>query len=357
MWPNFEITAAVLADLELTADGQSTPRLHLYRSLLGTWTKVQLGHVIPVEEHATIFLKSLNVSVCYDFDHHLEAASKLSQPLHFRHNLHRERSHVAAQLDHQLVLTSRMASKRKGKGLASKHLLSSPEALPSRKRLLPLHGFDALSPSTQFTVTPSPSNHRIKTEVHDSESDLQSRRPRQPLAKTEVQDPTSDFQSRRPRRQPPRQLTPTVISIDDTDSDTYLPTNPTTRHSPIIITSSSDSSSKKHVGQKTWPADYHAIDIVNCFVACDELDGKQVADIFYEHFGLPFRKTTFYDHRARWVAASQQAKDQAIKSGRTQAGLWSKFMASNPAVNAKKKAAKKRLTRQESTSVEEDSSA
>jgi hypothetical protein len=102
----------VLADLEITSYGSGTPRVHLYRSLLGTWTKVQQGHVIPVKEHATILLKALNVSVCLDFDRHVDAASQVSNPLRFRHNLQRERLHIASQKEHRFVSAVTPARKR-----------------------------------------------------------------------------------------------------------------------------------------------------------------------------------------------------------------------------------------------------
>jgi hypothetical protein len=122
-----------------------------------------------------------------------------------------------------------------------------------------------------------------------------------------------------------------------------------THTSPILITSGSDN--EPHKKRKSWPADYYAVDIVSCFEACEppkgkKVDDKKVAEIFHRHFDAKFPKSTFYAHRTRWKIAPQAARDKALAGGQTPAGLWVKFMQENPAADAKKKAAMKRINRQ-----------
>jgi hypothetical protein len=85
----------------------------------------------------------------------------------------------------------------------------------------------------------------------------------------------------------------------------------------------------KHVlkGPK-WPADFFAVDIANCIDETDKTDDARVDSVFEKHFGqwAPYKRSTFYDHRGRWQAASLEDKNAALLAGRTEAGRWAHFM-------------------------------
>lgn len=102
---------------------------------------------------------------------------------------------------------------------------------------------------------------------------------------------------------------------------------------------------------KIWPTEFYAVDIVEGFRFIQDMMalGSIIEDAFDIQFeGIPYVKTTYNDHLRRWTSASQAAKDKALAAGRSPAGLWSKFMAANPAPYAARKAAKKRMRNAES---------
>ena len=106
----------------------------------------------------------------------------------------------------------------------------------------------------------------------------------------------------------------------------------------IVINGDSDDGSTR-----TWPADFYAVDIISCYTDCDH-SRTSAQEVFRNYFpDVPFRRSTFYEHRQRWKAAPQAMRDDAIAKGRTASGLWSVFMRKNPAKHAKTKAANKHL--------------
>ncbi|KAF8910007.1 hypothetical protein CPB84DRAFT_1842675 [Gymnopilus junonius] len=103
---------------------------------------------------------------------------------------------------------------------------------------------------------------------------------------------------------------------------------------------------KVKTGPKSWPADFHAIDIANCLQEIESSDHKETVQvIFKQHFVLPFRSSTFYDHQDHWKRASLATKDAFMLAGQTEAGLWVHFMAANPARDAALKAAHQWIAR------------
>ena len=68
-----------------------------------------------------------------------------------------------------------------------------------------------------------------------------------------------------------------------------------------------------HFRRKTvWSRDFYVVDIVDYFL----VDGKQLGEIFAARFlGATFRRSTYYDNKKRWLAASQLIKDNALEAG------------------------------------------
>jgi hypothetical protein len=97
---------------------------------------------------------------------------------------------------------------------------------------------------------------------------------------------------------------------------------------------------------KMWPSEFHAVDIIEGFEFIDQMvvPGTTIEDAFSFQFGgICYVKTTYNDHLRRWQSSSQSAKDKVLTADHTRKGLWSNFMAKNPAPYAARKAAKKRL--------------
>ncbi|KAF8879156.1 hypothetical protein BD779DRAFT_1423991, partial [Infundibulicybe gibba] len=97
VWPNFIITPDVIADADLLNNFDTPKYLYLYRISLGTWTKIKPGHVIAVDTHHHIFLRSPNVKECEGMEKLLAASTK-SATSHFRLNLQAERADVKMRL-------------------------------------------------------------------------------------------------------------------------------------------------------------------------------------------------------------------------------------------------------------------
>jgi len=113
---------------------------------------------------------------------------------------------------------------------------------------------------------------------------------------------------------------------------------------------------KPNPGPKSWPADFYAVDIANCLKEIQRPNNKKVQVIFEQHFAVPFKSSTFYDHQDRWQRASLDTKETFLLAGQTEPGLWVHFMATNPARDAALKAARRREARkmiQEKLSLEE----
>ena len=63
------------------------------------------------------------------------------------------------------------------------------------------------------------------------------------------------------------------------------------------------------------------------FKKCREESNKQcpVAQIFSEHFGTKFVRSTFYDHCRHWMSVHPSARKRYIDYGHTEKGHWSVF--------------------------------
>jgi hypothetical protein len=77
-----------------------------------------------------------------------------------------------------------------------------------------------------------------------------------------------------------------------------------------------------------WPADFHVVEIVAGFKACDKARraGKNVGKTFTALFDVPFKRSTYYANRRRWDSAPKAVRDKFVASGKTEAGLWTEFM-------------------------------
>ena len=90
------LSANVLAEVDLLKGSVPEARVNLYNTTIGTWTKVQVGHVITLKDRDHVFLKGLQVSDCPGFDN-LLSDSQSRRP-HFMNNLPQERAFVRKEL-------------------------------------------------------------------------------------------------------------------------------------------------------------------------------------------------------------------------------------------------------------------
>ena len=91
-----------------------------------------------------------------------------------------------------------------------------------------------------------------------------------------------------------------------------------------------------------FPSSFYTIDIHYAF-GFQRQGEVTVESQFNSFFQVVFRASTFYDHKARWLAAPQDARDKMVAAGYSDKGKYSVFMAAYPAKDAELKATKRKL--------------
>ncbi|KJA22379.1 hypothetical protein HYPSUDRAFT_202183 [Hypholoma sublateritium FD-334 SS-4] len=302
-WPHFEINQDILEDLDLA----TTRRLKLFDMRLGVWTTIQLPHTVTVSEQLfSIFLKPSNLVSTKDLPRY--AAFPKHPVPHMRTNLAGERAYIKDRMSNRELQA--LSSRTPKVSTTPREPYMASTALT---KVVPLFIGPKLPKKRKIYTT---SSEEIADSTDDEDEDLQS--------------PT-----------PVRRLF-------------VLPSPSVRRHSDDHIKQEdllSGSSAQVPALSKTWPGDFHVVDIVSCFKESADASksGKKVKDIFERHFPVPFKRSTFYENRGRWDHAPLQAKQQALDAGCTSAGLWSTFMGTNRAPRAELKAAR-RISSRASTS-------
>jgi hypothetical protein len=124
---------------------------------------------------------------------------------------------------------------------------------------------------------------------------------------------------------------------------------------PIILSSDSDTRTPSTSAKKlVWPHNFYTVDIAACFLACEDSVGSKTEQVFKTFFPIPFRQSTFHENWDHWRSAPPAAKEDALKAGHTSARLWIKFALKNPAPQAQKKAAHRKLACTGSNSSQEN---
>ncbi|KAG1839961.1 hypothetical protein DFJ58DRAFT_733058 [Suillus subalutaceus] len=85
--------------------------------------------------------------------------------------------------------------------------------------------------------------------------------------------------------------------------------------------------------------------LIDVFEAAIIDDGRSLKMMFEEVYGpnVRFCASTFSDHLKRWKAAPPSSRVEIIEAGKTDDGLYSKFMKENHAPGGEVKAARKCL--------------
>lgn len=333
-------------------------RFNIYRFNLGHWTTVKLNHVIELKDTPRVFIKAIHVQDCQDFLKFLLLSSpSFATSPNIRTNLAGERAYVKKKMvDHELSQT------KKTRFLQNKHSLS-PESFsstPKRQRILSEEASTPSSipetplPAPKFTRKWISSSKRVVKkkilaatqerelmESYDSDSGLEFTDPfpfSDPFPVPSISQSTSAGSGSTPSKT--SSITPSLQVIIKREE-----VNPTNPLEPFVIPSTRVSKIKR----PRWPADFFAVSIVNFFDQIeDNASDRKVRSLFEQHFGqwVPFKKTTFYEHRRRWETATPDAKHAVLAAGHTQAGCWINLMSTTPAPRAHIKAARRRNTQQ-----------
>lgn len=314
-------------------------RFNIYRPSLGIWTVISLGYVVEVTENSRIFVKSMDVQHCKNLAEH---TITLTSQFRGRLDVTRERAYTR-----QRLLQDELANLSPS--------TSSSQVTPKRKA----RHDDELSPSLKRT------RHRLTAWSPDtSGSDMQvCPFSWDGFAKQALPTPTTS------KGQEPH--TPSTNTTELHHSDSEIEHYPHTIHlpcsrEPVAV---NDSSPPPHfqsnVAQqplvaactKTWPTDFYVFEIVKGFEEIEQLSrlkGFNIKKAFETHFSLPYARSTFYEHKARWTSSSPHTKASALAAGSTSSGLWRSFMVDNPAPRAATKAARRRVRRVEDQLVDSD---
>jgi hypothetical protein len=281
----------------------------LFRQNLGYWTTVKVNHVIDVTPASPqVFIKTAGIRYCKGLANFVKPLSTVSPDL--RMNLAGEQAYVRRKM-------------------IECEISQSPAPLPRKK-----HRCDA-----------------------DNSPTTPSKRPRLHLDGTPTTAPVRHLQ---PLLLPNPLYTRKLARPQDNDvlnAKSFFLSSPCTDIQQEDELDQPSSLLPSSSVCKSWPVDFYAIDIANCFQEIQSpTNKKKVRAIFEQHFAVPFKSSTFYDHQDRWKQASLDTKETFLLAGRTEAGLWVHFMAVNPARDAALKAARRREARkmiQEKLSLEE----
>jgi hypothetical protein len=338
IWPHFILTRSVLNDLDFRSD--STTVL-LHRPSLGTWTRVREGHVILVDTQNRIFLRDVGVKQALNFDQLI----KEQKPLHFRSNLPHERSSVRRD-----TTRKKAALRWMDVSSASEDASEVTSSAKTRvKRKLKQGSTSVTTHTSQVTSEqsdpPSPVRLQKRLRIH----------PNQPADPREVAETAAQKRLRIHKRlhihpsQPADSREVIEVSSGSSGSDiegTDLPPLPSRvlllpqiKTEPLSPRGSPAMSSSGSVKKIVWPRDFYVADIVDCFIACENVDGSRVGHIFTAHFNTTFRRSTYYENKDRWQSAPQSVKDIAIEAGHSTEGLWSTFLTKVPSRRKKRVAA------------------
>ena len=330
-WPLFPLTPAILHDTDLMLPGEQQARFKRYNPSIHTWSKVLVGHIITLKAGEHIFLKGYDVNNCQDFDR-LLSASQESEP-HFFKNLSHEHAYVRRTLKEKKVWKARnilSSDEEEDQSQASSKITPRPLTLPRRFKAEPsdftfgLVASDSDPTSHQTATSP---HHVIKVEptfIDLTMSDADDVAPMDDVmpAPTKKKRTCSSLS---PSPSTPRSShvmpAPTKKKCARSFSSPS-PSPSTPRSSPNETEESSDDS------PPAWPAAFYVVDIVRGFEKCDEArrERRSVEKAFFKCFKVPFRSTTFYNHRRNWDNASAASRDTALHAGHTSAGLWTAFL-------------------------------
>ncbi|KAG1856324.1 hypothetical protein C8R48DRAFT_675115 [Suillus tomentosus] len=294
-WPHLSLSEEVLSMMGLAATSVnkgvgSASIIQVWNHSRREWRGVQPGYLITVVEGQPVLLKSPNITDCVDLDScirrindsppnirtHLAAeCAAVHADLHNHNNAlpdpndvvfrpHVKLSTSPLELEVEALLLS------KGKGKAKRPADRSPSALSNQSfRAKPSPTYSAYSIPSFGTPSPPPKPKRLVRRRGSSTAHA-------------------------------RVSLGMLFNPIDIDDDV-----------------------------KVWPGDFYACDIAKCFTLCGAVGKRRqgVGAVFQKMFSASYVSTTFHVHRKRWEDAPATVTNRFVKAGRTEAGLWSKFMA------------------------------
>ncbi|TFK49845.1 hypothetical protein OE88DRAFT_1646242 [Heliocybe sulcata] len=271
-----------------------------------TWFTICIGHTVDVRAYKQhLFLHATSVTKCLDLSH-LYGAAMVEMKPHLRLHLPEERRAVRRASESLSVYSEASSSKGRRDDDSGDWPRRKFRAVSSPTSPVGL-GLSLGSRLTSFSPSLSPSSMPLSWSPSPSAME--------PLRLPAVEHETTALL-------PPAAAD--VVSHHEFAGDSLSPAS--------------------FAYFRRWPQDFHACDIQSAFVELNVLarHGHAIGTAFTQRFGVPFKSSTFYDHRDRWLSASQEVRDNAVKAGLTEAGLWSAFMKLTSGNESDRKARKKK---------------
>ncbi|KAG2125124.1 hypothetical protein DEU56DRAFT_962893 [Suillus clintonianus] len=320
-WPHLSLDHGVISLMGLAAasiDGGvgAASIIHIWNHQRREWRGVQPGYLVTVIEGQPVLLRNTNVTQCVDLDSCIRSIN--DSPPNLRSHLAADRAAVREELrQHHNVLPA------PNEVLFHAHSRSQPQpqmgTLPSElevEALLLSKGKGKVKPSSQASPSPPPS--RQPSASYSGYSIPSFGTPSPPPKFSIVRRRRSP---RSPSSSPPRTRRKPL------ERATARPSvGSSTAHPSISGGTLSDPIDVDDV--KVWPGDFYACDVAKGFRLCETISKRRqgVGAVFQKMFGVPYASTTFHAHKKRWADAPANITDKFIKAGRTEEGLWSKFM-------------------------------
>ncbi|KAG6370687.1 hypothetical protein JVT61DRAFT_11065 [Boletus reticuloceps] len=95
--------------------------------------------------------------------------------------------------------------------------------------------------------------------------------------------------------------------------------------------------------QARFPSSFYVMDVVAAFAMSKTRDKVTTEHQFQTFFGVSWKSSTFYDHRARWYSTPLDVCEKAIAAGYSDEGLYSVFLAAHAPKDTELKAAKRKI--------------
>ncbi|KIP07577.1 hypothetical protein PHLGIDRAFT_117969 [Phlebiopsis gigantea 11061_1 CR5-6] len=344
-WPFLLFTPDVLADVGLPSALPGSRRtFQVYNKDLESWFNVKEGYQLQVYSQEHIYIAAAGVTEVPELEAMLAKDKQVQQIQHLRLNLPGQRKAIRRR-EEELVLTTAVKGvpSRKGKEAVRLPSFQPYPARPSSSRPsaqtqtgphrpLPL-------PAPPGSVYEYKASQVVKAEpisatlgvLHDEDdmvidlslspdhhSTPRARRP--PLI-------SSPIRIRIPAGQGSQINHPIEIASSDSDQEPQGSDGDDQSDLDGAQTSSSDGCGERAL---QWPRDWPTYHIVKVFKLCDVASsqrGNSVAKQFASSFpGVPYTASTFYTHRSRWNAASQDTKTKYLALKDQERGKWKYFM-------------------------------
>lgn len=381
-----------LGIVNLPTSSSELIRFKVYKADVGYWLGAGLGYSFKVTAGQHIFVAASTVQDTAKLDGAIARYSASRAIPHLRDNLSSERASIRSQRDSTLLAAAALlktpSKSRQHSGFHSafessplaspsfsafesplkpRQVASHPSLGPSPKprRIAPhpsLGSLPLVPPSLGSPSLAPPSTLIAKLDTIFDTVVKTGKRKHTDYAEEDVIELSDDDKMAPGELLLPEDLRGTTISLLDSGSSSedinkserVKGKRPQSRRasstgsstSGTVSGSRSISNPRLQGSNRQWPADFWCEEIDEGFSIMNALRGNmKTSEAFFEGFpsASHFNKSTFSDNHERWLFAEPAAREVALRAGRTNAGRWTIFAATNPSKKSKLLTARRAL--------------